>query len=97
MGVALALGLGLGLRLDLHEEEAPEVAVVALAHCVAQQVAVVVELGDDTARLLGILHGHGASTGEASRLADRRVWGSKGGHSPWRVWAGAYPRPHRSR
>ena len=38
MGVAsaLGLGLGLGLRLDLHEEEAPEVAVVALTHCVAQ-------------------------------------------------------------
>ena len=56
----------MGLRLDLHEEEAPEVAVVALAHCVAQQVAVVVELGDDAARLLGVLHAHGASTGGAA-------------------------------
>jgi hypothetical protein len=69
-GLGLGLVSGLGLRLDLHEEEAPKGAVVALAHGVAQQVAVVVKLGDDAARLLGELRGHEASTGSADLQVD---------------------------
>ena len=72
-GLGLGLGFGWGFGLDLHEEEAPEGAVIALAHRVAQQVAEVVKLGDDASRLLRELNEHNTNTGSA----DLQIGGSQ--------------------